>query len=74
MTVSKDATSLTVEEARDKRVCRICKQPIICASGPAGWEFEFGKRSFPKPTIILDFGKEFAHEDCLIKEKNTEKI
>jgi len=59
---------LSVEEAREKRVCRICEKSISSVIGPEGWPFGFNEMVFPI-AITLNFGKEFAHTDCL-KSKN----
>jgi hypothetical protein len=57
---------ITVEEAKQRRVCRICEQPISGAGCPVGWTEEFGRMVFPI-RITLNFGQEFAHTDCLEK-------
>ena len=57
--------SLTVEEARTARVCRICGKPIPRVPGPKDWPFLFGECVYPPPALTLNFGKEFAHTDCL---------
>lgn len=61
---------LSVEEARQRRVCRLCEQPVFPngtpEGQPMGWAHEFGKMVFPYQ-IILDFGREFAHAECLEK-------
>ena len=38
--------SLTVEQAADQHVCRICRRPVSAV-------------------FVLDYGREFAHEECL---------
>lgn len=55
---------ITVEEAKNRRVCRICEQPIPNPGAPKGWTEEFGKMVFPI-RVTLNFGEEFAHTDCL---------
>jgi hypothetical protein len=54
---------MTVAEARDQRVCRICGQPVK-GGGPIDWPLIFGKMTFPS-RLTLNFGDEFAHTDCL---------
>lgn len=60
---------LTVEQARERRVCRICEQPIL-VGGPKGWATNFGRMEFPV-AVTLNFGGEFAHTPCLAREKET---
>jgi hypothetical protein len=63
---------MTVEEAREKRVCRVCKKPIYDLKGtPKGAEEEFGSMVYPQK-ITYHFGKEFAHTDCLPKEESNQ--
>jgi hypothetical protein len=57
---------MTVAEAREKRVCRICEKPISLAGGPVDAPLEFGSQVFPQK-LTFDFGAEFAHTDCLNK-------
>lgn len=45
---------LTVEQARARRICRICEQAILSIPSPQGWEFEFGERTYPVPALTLD--------------------
>lgn len=57
---------MTVQEARERNVCRICGEPIKNVGGqPKGWQEEFGQRLFPPPAITLNFGDEYAHTACL---------
>jgi hypothetical protein len=58
---------LTLEEAKKTCCCRICGKPIQMPEGggfPVGWKESFGKMVWPLK-ITLNFGKEFAHTDCL---------
>jgi hypothetical protein len=55
---------LTVEEARERRVCRVCEIPIIGVLAPMGWAHEYGHMTYPD-RITLNFGEEFAHTACL---------
>jgi hypothetical protein len=59
---------MTVKEAREARVCRICGRPISLHGGPANAPFVFGEMTFPEQ-ITFNYGEEFAHTDCL-KERN----
>lgn len=54
---------MTVSEARERRVCRVCGGPID-VTGPAGWSEDFGELVYPV-AVTLDFGLEFAHTACL---------
>lgn len=65
---------LTVEEAREKDICRVCKQPAHSRGGPMPKDAmsRFGEMLYnrDKPDfkpLTLDFGKEFAHTECLKK-------
>ena len=58
---------MTVEEAQKLRVCRICEQEFS-VPGPAGWPSQFKRMVFPV-RVLLNFGQEFAHEDCVQGEK-----
>lgn len=60
---------MTVEEARERRVCRICEQPVP-SMGPKGWPTEFREMVYPV-AVTLNFGDEFAHTQCL-KDTLTE--
>lgn len=62
-----DGKPLSVEEARKRGVCRICHKTIDknVEGQPENWHSSFGKRAFPPPAIMLDFGHEFAHVHCL---------
>ena len=56
---------MTIQEAKEKSVCRICEKPIGRGPGkPMGWTSEFREMVFPEK-ITLNFGEEFAHTDCL---------
>lgn len=55
---------LTVQEAREKRVCRICEQPIQTQGSPKDWPILFGEMTYPLQ-VTLNFGEEFAHTACL---------
>jgi hypothetical protein len=60
---------MTVAEAREKRVCRICRKPIPVLKGtPKGAEEEFGRMEYPQK-VAYNFGDEFAHTDCLPESK-----
>lgn len=56
--------SLTLEEARARRVCRVCGGPIEVGVQPAGWKDDYGAMVWPV-ALTLDFGREFAHTGCL---------
>lgn len=43
--------SMTVEEARERRVCRVCGEAIHAPGGPLA--------------LTLNYGEEFAHTSCL---------
>lgn len=45
--------TMDVSAAREMRVCRICREPMDTALGPKG-------------ALIFDFGREYAHEKCLV--------
>lgn len=32
---------------------------------PEDWPTMYKLRVFPKPNVVLNFGEEFAHEECL---------
>lgn len=61
---------LTLEEAKTLRRCRLCEQPIDIGGTPEGWMNNFGRMTYPI-RVTLDFGKEFAHTDCLEKEEKA---
>lgn len=50
-----DGVGLTVGEAREKGVCRICGEKAGAKMNPDGTVDPF----------VLNFGKEYAHESCL---------
>ena len=58
---------LSVQEAREQRVCRVCQKPMPADSKgrPQGWQFDFSKESMPEK-ITLNFGKEYAHTGCIV--------
>jgi hypothetical protein len=56
---------LSVKEAKSRRVCRICEEPVP-SGGPAGWTEDFGEMLHPI-RVTLNFGEEFAHTECLQK-------
>lgn len=66
-------TNLTVEEAREKNLCRICGEEVKQGSQsdmPKGFSASFGEllRADDVPAfrpITYNFGKEYAHTDCL---------
>lgn len=47
--------TFTVQEAQSRRMCRIC-------GGPSSPTKELG-------SFVLNYGKEFAHEKCLERER-----
>lgn len=66
---------LTVEEARSKNLCRICGEPTDVA--PPGDQPKDAKKIFGEllyvntpgfRPVTYNFGKEYAHTDCLAKE------
>jgi hypothetical protein len=57
------ADPMTVDEAKRRRVCRVCEQTIH-ATGPVDWPDNFGMLVWPE-TVTLNFGEEFAHTACL---------
>ncbi len=59
---------MTVEEARKRRVCRICQEVIPAVPAPMGWTHEFRQQLFPV-ALTLNFGEEFAHTACLENEQ-----
>lgn len=61
---------LSLREAKDRSKCRICEGTIHRVGGqPLGWMESFGVRCYPAPSITLNFGKEFAHTECLKPKK-----
>lgn len=63
--------SMTVKEAQEKCVCRLCGESVSFVGQPIFWKTEFGKRMFPGKILVLNFGEEFAHEACLAKENDN---
>jgi hypothetical protein len=62
------AYSMSVEDARRNRVCRICGDPCgRNTAGPKDWQLMFAKMAYPE-SITLNYGKEYAHTDCLLLE------
>lgn len=66
--------ALTVQEAREKDICRVCRQPAHSRGGPMPKDAmsRFGEMLFNRDQpdfkpLTLAFGKEFAHTDCLKK-------
>ena len=64
---------LNLEEAVSTGCCRICGgrmlEPGTTPMGyPKGWKTKFRKLVYPIQ-IVLNFGKEFAHFDCIEKSK-----
>jgi hypothetical protein len=55
---------MTVEEARNARVCRVCREAINLSGTPKDAPLEFGCMTYPQ-RITFNFGDEFAHTDCL---------
>lgn len=62
---------IAVQEAREKGICRICKASVRAEGQPLGWELNYGKRVFLGPSLTLNFGEEFAHTECLRREKES---
>lgn len=66
---------MTVQEAKEEGVCRVCGHSVATLLMPEtawrdGWRDRFGNRIRVFP-IALNYGDEFAHEDCLRLEKRT---
>ncbi len=61
---------MTVAEAREKRVCRICEKPIDLSGGPKDAPMEFARCVWPAK-LTFNFGSEFAHTDCLPPNQQT---
>ena len=62
---------LTLDEAVSTGCCRICGgrmlEPGTTPMGyPKDWKINFGRMVYPIK-IVLNFGKEFAHPDCIEK-------
>jgi hypothetical protein len=56
---------MDLDKAKELGVCRVCEIPFKGIDvQPAGWQDRFGSLVYPQ-SIVLDFGKEFAHEACL---------
>lgn len=52
--------AMTVEQARDRGVCRLCGETIRAASG-----------NVVSPTkVTYDFGREYAHTECLLANQS----
>lgn len=72
---------LPVALAKERLVCRICEEPISMGGQgcPIGWTEAYGEMVFPA-RITLNFGKEFAHTECLekfadeIEKKRSERV
>lgn len=62
------AGRMTVEEAQGRGVCRICEQEISNDGHPRGWKESFSRMVFPPPAVVLAYGREFAHAECLESE------
>jgi len=58
---------MTVAEAREKRVCRICELPISLSGTPKDAPLEFRQMVYPQK-LTFNFGEEFAHTACLEKQ------
>lgn len=56
-----EESKLTAIEAREKGVCRICKQPA-------------NARLNPGDTFVYNFGREYAHRSCLNAESATPAV
>ena len=54
---------LSVPEARERRVCRICRTAIRVDGAP-GWPMELPRVTHPV-AVTLNYGGEFAHAQCL---------
>lgn len=63
---------MNLEDARSQNRCRICEEIINVEALPKGWKDRFNELLHPIH-LILDFGKEFAHANCLPKDKNKNK-
>lgn len=65
--------ALSVEQARERGICRICREPINEGSPegkPKGFCDNYGEMTFAADVenfrpITYNFGREFAHTDCL---------
>jgi len=55
---------VTVKEAQEGNVCRVCGEPVIAGPAPRGWKTKFRAVQWPEP-VVLNYGKEFAHRRCL---------
>ncbi len=60
---------LSVKEARENRICRLCGKKIQVYGVSENWEFEFRELIYPIK-LTLNFGEEFCHTECLAKELN----
>lgn len=63
---------LTVKDARERRCCRLCGIPVRVSKGVGnGWALRFARvMTTDYKDVQLDYGKEFAHRECLEKEKS----
>lgn len=62
------AGKIPLEEAQERGVCRICEQEISNDGHPKGWKETFNRMVFPPPAVVLAYGREFAHAECLEME------
>jgi hypothetical protein len=63
--------SIPLEEAQERRICRLCFKPISNSGGPKDAHLMFREMVFPEK-VTFNFGKEFAHTDCL--ERHSKDI
>lgn len=63
-----DMEPLTVAEARYNGICRVCRDRIRPEAAPKGWQFDFSEMIHPIH-VTLNFGKEFAHTQCLAEQR-----
>ena len=65
------AGKLSLAEAQETKCCRICGNRVYVAlcvpQGCAQGQQELGQQGGSDP-VILDYGKEFAHQSCLEKK------
>ncbi len=62
---------MTVQEAREKRVCRICGESLFVGGTPKDAPLEFGRMTYPIK-VTFNFGEEYAHTDCLETEEKLD--